>query len=352
MYADRHYPQQPIPPARLDEYLADGWFRMGQTIFTTRFLFFNNELYTAIWTRLLLDEHRFTKRQRKIMRRIRTRFRIEYGPLELDAERELLFRRYRQYRRRYGNFTLRQSLFDHKAVSVYDTWEVRIYDGDRLICYSHFDLGNTSVQSISGVFDPEYAGFSLGYASMLFEMEWCLLNGYTHYYPGYIVPGYPAFDYKRRIGNLEYLLLPEERWEPLHDLSEERIGSLVMETRLRELRNRLEPGTEIMFNPSFEMRLQDRQGQLMDTLSYPVFLLLFPMTVMFGLAYVVVYDDIRHVYQLASYNVVGSVGIRNEAQKFPANVFEKVLTIDSIVLETDDLNAMAEEVRSWGAANL
>ena len=324
---------------------------MGQTIFTTRFLFFNNELYTAIWTRLFLPEHAFSKRQRKVMRRIRQRFRVEYGALEIDPDRERLFRIYRQSRRRYGNFTLRQSLFDHKSISVYDTQEVRIYDGERLISFSHFDIGDKSVQSISGIFDPEYADFSLGYATMLFEMEWCLSNGFEWYYPGYIVPGYSAFDYKRRIGSLEYLQLPEEEWRPLEQLCVDRIGSVVMEDKLRELRRHLEPGTEIMLNPSFEMRLQDRDGELMNTLPYPVFLLLFPMTVMFGLAYVVIFDDLRGMYQLASYNVVGSVGVRNEADKFPPNVFEKVLTLDAIVLETDRMESMVREVRSWGAAN-
>jgi leucyl-tRNA---protein transferase len=46
MFAQVHSPES-LHPVELDRYLDNGWFRMGQTIFTTNFLNFNNELFSA-----------------------------------------------------------------------------------------------------------------------------------------------------------------------------------------------------------------------------------------------------------------------------------------------------------------
>ena len=45
-----------ILPFQLDQYLQMGWFRMGQTMFTTNFLIFNNEQFNALWLRIDLEK--------------------------------------------------------------------------------------------------------------------------------------------------------------------------------------------------------------------------------------------------------------------------------------------------------
>ena len=55
MLAQVHFPQS-LSGEELDRYLAEGWFRMGQTIFTTNFLNFKQKFYSAIWLRIRLDE--------------------------------------------------------------------------------------------------------------------------------------------------------------------------------------------------------------------------------------------------------------------------------------------------------
>jgi arginine-tRNA-protein transferase len=42
-----------IDPHELDQYLADGWFRMGQSVFTTNFLKFNHVFYSALGLELI-----------------------------------------------------------------------------------------------------------------------------------------------------------------------------------------------------------------------------------------------------------------------------------------------------------
>ena len=355
MFTTRHFPNEPLSPEKLDDYLSRGFFRMGQMIFTTRFLFFNYQLYTPIWTRLDLDRHTFSKSQRKIMRRVRSRLRVEYGPVAFSPERENLYQAYRKMRGRRGFVTLRQSLYDHKMDTVFNTWEVRIFDEDRLVAFSHFDLGKNSGESINGVFDPEYRHLSLGYATMLFEMEYMRDRGMRYYYPGYVVPDYPSFDYKRRIGALDAYYPERNTWEPLATVDEDNLPSRLMRRKLKRLHKRL-PDTSsnahVMLNPSFDMLIRDNNGEVMETLPYPVFLLLFPLTVILGLAYVVTYDPYQQVYQLASYNVIGNLGSAQKSNQTPADVFTKVLTLDEIILETRDEDLMLRELKSWGSANM
>ena len=44
MFTEKHVPDS-ITGEELDDYLDRGWYRMGQSIFTCHFLFFNDSLY-------------------------------------------------------------------------------------------------------------------------------------------------------------------------------------------------------------------------------------------------------------------------------------------------------------------
>ena len=46
-----------LSPAELDAYLAAGWYRIGQTLMTCRFLLFEGTLRSTVWTRTRLDGH-------------------------------------------------------------------------------------------------------------------------------------------------------------------------------------------------------------------------------------------------------------------------------------------------------
>ena len=40
-----------ILPEELDSYLARGWYRIGQTLMTCRFVLYDGNLRSAVWTR-------------------------------------------------------------------------------------------------------------------------------------------------------------------------------------------------------------------------------------------------------------------------------------------------------------
>lgn len=216
-YADKNTPFT-LSPASLDWHLARGWYRMGSTIFTTHFLFFNNKPYSALWLRVDLKNFTFSKSQRKLLRKNAALFSIASGPRLINAEREGLYLRYA------ANFdgrlspTIGDSLEDYGGETVFNTFEVTVRErvSSQLVACSYFDLGGDSAASILGIYDPMLNNFSLGYYTMLLEMKYCLDQGFRYYYPGYVVPGYQRFDYKLRLGKSQYYDIKSEGW---HDYS-------------------------------------------------------------------------------------------------------------------------------------
>ncbi|MCI5080745.1 MAG: arginine-tRNA-protein transferase [Saprospiraceae bacterium] len=257
MFAEKHYPEI-LMPEELDSYLEKGWYRMGQTIFTTHFLCFGDQFYSAVWVRLPIQGYAFRKSARKLIRKSLRQFRVEIRQGRIDVEKERLYRKYK------GNFqgiiapTLRDSLLDGEDYNIYNTQEVSIYDGNRLIGCSFFDLGADSAASIIGIYDPDYHAHSLGYLTMLLEITFCMERGLAFYYPGYVVPGYQRFDYKLRIGDVEYFDLKNNGWLPYKDLKEEEIPLERIRGQLHLLQKQLKKDgfkPKTYYYPLFEANL-------------------------------------------------------------------------------------------------
>jgi arginyl-tRNA--protein-N-Asp/Glu arginylyltransferase len=273
MFAEKHYPEQ-IHPEELDAYLAQGWYRMGQTIFTTHFLCFGEQFYSALWIRLHLEGYEFRKRLRKLLQRNDKLFRVEYRRTDLrDRETELLYQRYKAHFPGHLASTLCDSLLDGEDHSIFNTLEVAVYDGERLVAASFFDLGADSVASIMGIYDPAYQRYSLGFYTMLKEITFARDNGFRYYYPGYVVPGYERFDYKLRIGDVRFLDLAANDWRPYKNIGLEDIPLRRMERRLSDLKNMLHNGrahAKQHYYPLFEANLFGLWRT--NFFDYPVFL--------------------------------------------------------------------------------
>jgi len=276
MFAKKHYPDT-LLPHELDELLARGWYRMGQTIFTTHFLCFGQEFYSAIWVRLDLQGYRFRKSLRKIIRRNKEAFNYKIQPAEITEEKEKLYQKYRTSFSGMLAPSLKESLLDTEDTSIYNTYEVQIFVDDRLVALSFFDLGKNSLSSITGIYDPDFRKFSLGLFTMLLEVEYGRENGYRYFYPGYVVPGYDRFDYKLRIGEVHYYDLTTKGWLPYAQLQKELIPMTRMREKLQDLAaalNKVNVPHKILMYPLFEANLF---GFWMATcLDFPVFLWCYP----------------------------------------------------------------------------
>ncbi len=225
-----------LPPDVLDDLLAQGWYRMRQAVFTCRYLLGRRGLYTAVWTRLPLDDYAFRKSLRRRMRKVEGRFQVSHQPWKMTAEHLELYRRYRQHVGGDRSDELDQVLHDESERNLFDSWEVSIREPDgRLVAFSVFDRGSESLQSIVGVYDPDHARQGLGIATMLFEVRYGLEHGYRYHYAGYVVPGVAAFDYKRELGELEYYDPTADAWLPLAELDELRLPARQLQAGLQQV---------------------------------------------------------------------------------------------------------------------
>jgi leucyl-tRNA---protein transferase len=235
MFAQVHCPEV-LMPAELDTYLENGWFRMGQSIFTTNFLNFRNNYYSAIWLRIDLLKFSGDKTQQKLLKK-NSRFKSVIREAIINEEKESLYARYKQTIAFETSASLRHLLYGKSNRSIFNTHEVCIYEGSRLIAVGFFDLGADSAAGITCFYDPDYKKFSLGKHLIYLKLEYCKQSGLLHFYPGYFVPGYAFFDYKLTIGrsNLEYLQLRTNQWSSIEAFTPRDIPYQVMKDRLLQM---------------------------------------------------------------------------------------------------------------------
>ena len=206
------YPDH-IEPARLDKLLAAGWYRVGQTMMTCRFILGDGWPVSVVWTRLPLESFTFRPSLKRILSKVLSKYRLVVGPVQLDAAHESLYSRYLTVVGGRRPESLRQFLFGGSPHDAFETQELSLWDGDRLVAFSWFDLGETSLQSLIGVYDPELKRESLGFASMLLEIQLVQQKNLRFHYSGYVLCGDASMDYKLRVGpELEVLDPDTDRW--------------------------------------------------------------------------------------------------------------------------------------------
>lgn len=201
----RFFHPEVLQPAELDAFLAAGWFRMRQAVFTCRFVLEGGDLHTAVWIRVPLSGYRFKKSLRRVLNRNDRLYEVSIGALVLDEEKESLFQRYRGAFQRELAPTLVDALFDDDDRDLFDTWQTEVRVDGRLVAFSVFDQGGAAVESIMGIWEPSLRAHGLGLYTMLLEVRHARDLGFDLYYPGYVAPGCEAFDYKLRLDGIEYL---------------------------------------------------------------------------------------------------------------------------------------------------
>lgn len=239
MFAAVHQPEM-LAHEELDIYLEKGWFRMGPTVFTTNFLNFKDHLYSAIWLRVVLENYVSERTQTKLFRQ-NSVFRTIIGKATITDDKEKLFARYKETVAFEASASLNHLLFGRSDKSPFDTQEISVYDGEKLIANGYFDLGFTSGMGITCFYDPDYKKYSLGKYMIYLKMQYCKERQMRFFYPGYFVPGYSFFDYKLNIARnaLEYLQLETQRWHPILAFDKSKTPLQVMHDRLHLLETEL-----------------------------------------------------------------------------------------------------------------
>ena len=184
-------------------------------LFTTDVLSFGEIQYQAIWLRVRLHDFETDKTYRNLAKK-NMPFRTEITGLFLTPEHEKIFANYKKHVPFEAAFSLRSLLYGDESENVFNTHLINMYDGDTLIATGAFDLGNESAAGIFSVYDPAYKRFSPGKYLIYEKMQFCKKEGFVYFYPGYYVPGYARFDYKKDIGKgaIEYFDREKNEWLP------------------------------------------------------------------------------------------------------------------------------------------
>jgi len=184
-----------LPGDFLDYYLGQGYYRMGQNLFTCQFLPLDTGLYTTHWLRLAVASATYGPKQRRLFR-LNEQFGVVVRPFRLTPEYEALYTRYYQSIDFDANPSLADLLLEGSRHNVFDTNALEVRDGERLIAVGVFDSGTQTIAGIVNFYDPDYRKHSLGKYLMLLKLEHARRHELAYYYPGYLVHNYPKFDYK------------------------------------------------------------------------------------------------------------------------------------------------------------
>lgn len=298
MFADVVFPSD-LSPEKLDDYLEKAWFRIGQSMFTTNFLNFNGNLYSAFWLQIGLENFIPSKSQISLLKKNK-HFKVEVKPLVLNEEKEELFRKYR-----LGiNFETSNSLFALLLTadqdSIFNTYCIEVFDNEILIACGVFDLGKKSAQGIVCFYDQKYKKNSLGKFIMLQKILYLQSLGIQFFFPGYFAQNYPKFDYKLELSKetTNYFSIQENRWIPFAKFDSTNSPLSILSKKMEHLMELM-----IAYNLPFKYLIYDYfdlnmvrtfNGQVL--LETPFFLHLF--TTLKTQLGIICYDIFKGEYQL------------------------------------------------------
>lgn len=181
----------------LDMYLAAGWYRFGNKIFTIDYFTENEEIYLVYWLRYNIQKFTWSKSSKKLLNKNK-QFSVIIKPFENTEELERLHSHYFENIDFVTTSTIEELLEDTSG-RFYNTMLIEIRDAGRLIAAGIFDHGSNSIAGIKNIFHPDYKKYSLGKYLMLVKCDYCIREKLLWYYPGYFAPGYKKFDYKLSI---------------------------------------------------------------------------------------------------------------------------------------------------------
>lgn len=209
-----------IAPAKMDEALAAGYYRNGNDMVTNAARFMGQSTVSNVMLRLPLEGFAFKKRHRKLLRVNNAQFTHRFEPFKVTAEMETLWQRYKSKVHNWGFIpSLEQHLLRGLPATSVGMWQLCVFEGEKLVAFTAFDLGVEGLASLEAAYDPDYGGYSLGFYTMLLEIQFCLDQHLRYYYPGFLPKDDPMFKYKLRPGELSFFRLIAHEWLPIAALT-------------------------------------------------------------------------------------------------------------------------------------
>lgn len=214
MIKDIHFPEA-VRGATLDGYLSNGWYRMGQIMFTTDKVIYLDKVHNVHWLRYHIPSLIYTRTHRKILS-ANSSFSVDISAFKLTGELENLYEVYRRSIPFDPSSSVEDFLFGGSRMDVFNSKVITLRDGGVLIAAGVFDIGEKSMAGIMNFYDPAYKKYSPGKYMMLLKTGYARENGIEWYYPGYLMEGNSRFEYKLFLGKefAEVYSVDTEEWIP------------------------------------------------------------------------------------------------------------------------------------------
>ena len=163
--------------------------------------------------RIPLDTFRPSKSQRKLLKRVSSRFDVRVGLPRLEPDHFAIYASHakhvseanrpddpQQYRSAFVDSLVKTHMIEYRL------------DGE-LACVSILDEGARTLSSVYTFWDSWAAPASPGTFSALWEMEWASQKGLTHYHLGYWIRDCSRMSYKNRFRPYDLLDWETATWQ-------------------------------------------------------------------------------------------------------------------------------------------
>lgn len=204
--------------------LLHGYFPTGVNLSTAIAgpLSMDHPVTARIYLRAPVNPPIFSKGKRKLLRKNLQHFRYEVRDFYCDEEINQLWVAFKEEAHNWQNVpNLAQHIFRNNSPKSYPAKLLTVYKEDKLVAFTVFFEGEKSLASLEAAYDLNYSKYSLGIFTMLLEMKYAHERGKEFYYPGFMYKDVPMFQYKMRLGGLQYFQLRSRQWKPIEELKAE-----------------------------------------------------------------------------------------------------------------------------------
>jgi arginyl-tRNA--protein-N-Asp/Glu arginylyltransferase/predicted nucleotidyltransferase len=212
-----------------EEYDIDARWAQGWTINDEGFARgdatgYNDREYRCYPTRYRLKEFRLNKGLRRILKR-NSDLKTVIRPFRPTEGKDALHTAHHHARfdKKHERYTVR-TRFDYLKYAPVELMEACVFDGEKLIACSIFEVAEKSVYSSLAFWDLNEKHRGLGILTVLMEMQFARENGKEFYYLNHYVKQNPNFQYKTRFPALELWDWDNERWV---DFKDERVREML-----------------------------------------------------------------------------------------------------------------------------
>jgi len=191
-------------PAQMDRLWSEGWRHFGIIFMRYRKGTHGRKSYSVLPLRVDLERFTVSRSQKRVLAKNRDT-ELVIRPSFIDRQKESLFQKHRVRFHENAPTSLYNFMSELPASVPCRNFELCVYGAGGLLAVTFLDVGQTATSGVYAMFDPAEAKRSLGILMLLYSIGFSRERGCRYYYPGYAYREAFSYDYKKRLGGLEYL---------------------------------------------------------------------------------------------------------------------------------------------------